>query len=112
MPGGSQRPSIRPLTLTRAPALFLRRQRLRQRGRAGKRQRPGRVIAERGLSARKPRHRFMSADSGELKAIAQAYRRFAAVEAHGASPAYERLALAGVRGARKQSESRRANCAG
>ena len=39
----------------------------------------------------------MAADDDELRAIAKRYRRFATVEAHGASPAYERLALAVAR---------------
>ena len=39
----------------------------------------------------------MLADDDELQAIAKRYRRFASVEARGASPAYERLALAVAR---------------
>lgn len=39
----------------------------------------------------------MAADDDELRAIAKRYRRFATGEAHGASPAYERLALAVAR---------------
>jgi hypothetical protein len=39
----------------------------------------------------------MAPDGEELQAIAKRYRHFATVEAHGASPAYERLALAVAR---------------
>jgi len=39
----------------------------------------------------------MAPDGDELQAIAKRYRHFATVEAHGASPAYERLALAVAR---------------